>query len=357
MLARDRVVTVAATATGDVGIRGVKRCASPWACMCCSPAIGERRAAELDAAFAEWKRRGGTLLFVTATIQHERADDLGELLDVIQRAWSRTWRFEAPRFGTGKNTMGMLMNGHRVRPSWYAGQARAIETTHGRAGWHPHVHAAVFVEPGADEATVTADLERLMVRWGESLARMGRTARLSLVRDKLSGELVVPGWHVRPIDDAAETARYLTKVQGGWGAGLELARMDLKRGRQGGRKPFDLLEAAMDGDTAAERLWWEYERATQGRQRIVVSPGLMARCKVEVLDDDDAAESGKLTGPAVVEAHVPARHWRALWKNGDAAALVNAVAAAGRGDPIDGTVWRWPWKWLQNSPPDPNRSP
>lgn len=352
MLAREAVVTVGATATGQIGIQGVKRCASPWACPCCAPAIGERRALELDAAMAEWMRQGGSLLFLTATLSHELGDDLGSLLEALQRAWSRTWRFESPRFGTGKKTMGMLMNSDRLRPSWYGGQARAVEVTHGKAGWHPHVHAAIFVEAGSDPAEVEVDLSRLSDRWAASVAGTGYSTRVTPVRDRVTGELVVPGWDVRPITDAGATANYLTKVQGGWGAGLELARLDLKTARaQSSLKPFDLLTRAIAGEVQAERLWWTYERATQGRRRIVVSPGLMGRCKVEVLEDEEILERGILDGPTVVEARVPARHWRALWKRGEAADLVAAVAAAGRGEPLTDAVWRWPWKWLQDPPP------
>lgn len=364
MFARERVVVVSASSTGQPGIEGVKRCKSPWACECCAPAIGETRAGELDAMMAGWLKLGGSVLFVTATLRHHLGDDLDALMEQLQEAWSRVWRWEAPRFGTGADTWGLLLNGEygprrstravtwkgkpsRVRPEWYGGQARAIEVTHGEHGWHPHVHAAVFLEPGHDVVPAMRAVRRLSLRWRESVELMGGSTIVTPVRDRKSKRLTIPGWDVRPITTAGEAAKYLTKVQGGWGAGLELARIDLKQSRSGGMKPFDLLHGAMDGDTRCERLWGVYERATATKKRIVVSPGLAARCGVELLDDDDdELVTGKLDGPAVAGAVVPAKHWRAVWMRGDAAELVNVVCALGRGDPGAIDRWRWPPKWL-----------
>lgn len=357
MLARLPEVVVGATASGAAGIQGVKRCASPWACECCAPTIGERRAGEADAMMAAWLAAGGSVLFVTATLSHLPTDRLGTLLDQVQEAWSRTWRWEAPRFGTGEDTYGLLLNGEygpgrydavtwkgkpsMVRPEWYAGQMRAIEITYG-TGWHPHVHAAVFVEPGCDVARATAAVKAHAKRWAESVAKMGGRTIVTPVLDTRTKRLVVPGWDVRPVTDAGAAAKYLTKVEGGWGAGLELARLDLKTPRNGGMKPFDLLHRAMAGDVACEELWFEYERETKARQRIVVSPGLAARCGVEMAEDDDAAIA-ELDGAPVAGAVVPAKHWRALWRRGEAAALVSAVAGIAQGLPVS---WDWPPGWL-----------
>lgn len=344
-----RVVEVAASKSRVV-VRGIRRCKSSWACPACSPAIGETRAGELDAAFRYWLDSGGLLFFVTATLQHTADDDLDELLSVVQWSWSRTWRHESPRFGTGKTTAGLLMNGDRLKPAWFAGQARAIETTHtDRGGFHPHVHAAIFVEPGHDAAEVEAALKRYGERWAESVERKGRKARVTPVRDRQTGELVRPGWDVRAIYTTAETASYLTKIDGGWGAGLELARADLKRSGKG-RQPFDLLALAQEDEGTEEgdrwlELWNTYEAATASRQRVVVTPGLMARCKVEVVEDDEAVE-GTLDGePVEAEARIIGYMWRRLWRKGEAGEVVNAVEAIARGAPSD-SVWRWPPGWL-----------
>lgn len=365
MLARESEVVVTATGSGQIGIQGVKRCKSPWACEVCSPAVGETRAGELDQMMAGWLRQGGSLVFVTATLRHHLGDDLETLMDQLQEAWSRVWRWEAPRFGTGENTAGMLLNGEygplrplraktwkgkpsRVRPEWYGGQARAIEVTEGGNGWHPHIHAAVFLEPGCSPRGAERAVRRLGLRWQESVELMGGTTVIRPVRDRKTRKLSIPGWDVRPITSAGEAAKYLTKIQGGWGAGLELARLDLKSARvAGNRKPFDLLHDAMDGDARAQALWATYERVTAARQRIVVSPGLAARCGVELLeDDDDELVAGILDGPGVIGAAIPGRHWRGLWARGEAAELAAVLSALGRGEPGAIQRWRWPAQWI-----------
>jgi hypothetical protein len=89
---------------------------------------------------------------------------------------------------------------------------------------------------------------------------------------------------------------YLTKVEGGWSTGLELARGDVKRGKRGGITPFELLaDFAATGDLESRRLWLEYEAATFGKRWLRWTPGLRARLlgtEVEETDEQLAASEG-----------------------------------------------------------------
>jgi len=305
-------VTVGATSAGVGHVGGVSRCASPWSCPVCAPTIGERRAGELDMAFKAWIAQGGSIYFVTATLSHQWGDDLGELLEMLQGSWSRTFRF-----GSG------------VTPPWYAGQARAVEVTYGRNGWHPHIHAAIFLEPGWDHDELVPELVELGRDWAESVERFGG-------RTMVPG----PGWDVRKVEDAAELSSYMTKVEGGWGAGLELARIDLKAGK--GATPSALLSAGVDGDSRAARLFRMYEVATAGKRRIVTSPGLMKRCEVEQVSDEEAAEAD-LEDEMVVVASIPAPDWCKLLRAGFATRLLSDVEKLASGA---SSGWAWPPDWL-----------
>lgn len=310
-------VTLAATAAGVTHVGGVTRCGSPWACSVCSPTIGERRATEIDQAIAAWLAQGGLVFFVTATLAHGHGDQLDRLLAMLQGSWSRTFRW-----------------GGGVSPAWYGGQIRAVEITHGGNGWHPHVHAAVFVEPGwaDDAAAIEAELWDLRHQWCESVELHGGTTSTSSRRS--------PGWDVRPVSLTGSLGSYLSKVEGGWGVGLELARLDLKQHAKG-TTPAELLRQAVAGDARAAVLFGIYERATAGKRRIVSSPGLMARCGVEVLDDDQAAEAELAEAPTVVVS-VPAADWRRMLSSGWAARLIDDVGRFAAG----GGPWGWPPGWL-----------
>lgn len=317
-------MTVGSTADGTTHVGGVSRCGSPWACSVCSPTIGERRASEIDTAIGNWHDQGGSVYFVTATLRHQYGDDAAQLLDMLQGAWSRTFRW-----------------GGGIRPPWYAGMVRAVEITDGKNGFHPHVHAAIFVEPGWADCLddIARELHDLRLDWQESVERYGGSTAVS----DASG---CPGWDVRPVSvDGSTLGNYLAKIEGGWGAGLELARTDLKRARgRSGVTPFELLAAAVEGDTHAAIRFRIYERATAGRRRIVSSPGLMARCDVEELTDDEAAEAD-LDEPMVAVVSVPGDQWRRLLRAGFAVRLLDDVAGLARGE-----LWPWPPDWIVRSP-------
>lgn len=322
MYALDRSVTVAGSADGSVHTSGVRRCASPWACPYCSPVIAEVRAGLLDQAFSEWVRRGGTILFVTATLRHNYGDDLADLLAMVQDSWSATFRFKR-------------------RPSWYGGQSRAIEVTHGGKGWHPHIHAAIFVKPGEHDRAVRA-LAALGYDWATNVGNRGG---FSLVRKATS-----PGWDVRTTFDTSGLSDYLLKVSGGWGLGLELAAAYRKSGHKAGRTHFELLRDAMAGDRQALVLFNVYERATAGRQAIVSTPGLLASLAVEDLADDDAVAVAPSDVVTVLMV-VPARVWRGLLRTGGAAQLLADVSARASGHWPPERDWDWPPGWTMRYSP------
>lgn len=314
-------VTIGATAAGAVHTKGVKRCASPWACPVCAPTIAERRAQEIDKEITDWWAGGGTCLMVTATLSHKHGDDLDGLLELLQAAWSRTWRWEAPHESTRKGQEGTITNAQRVRPKWYGGQIRTVEVTHGVNGWHPHIHAVVFTVGDVAEAVA-----KLGVRWVDSVGKLGGSCSLPVA------------WDVRAITTSADVAGYVTKVENGWSAGKEIAKADQKRH---GVTPWMLLEQAVAGDLKAKALFKVYERATRGRRRIVASPGFA------LVEDSEAAEA-VLDAPLAAIVQVRAREWRQLLRSRRAAALLSDVGdlAAGRL-----AVWVWPASWLVTGDP------
>jgi hypothetical protein len=339
-------IEVGCTAAGVVHVGNVSRCGSPWACPVCEPTIAERRASEIDQAAAEWVQRGGSVWFVTATLRHELGDELGELLELVQSAWSATWRF-------------------KERPWWYGGMVRAVEVTHGGNGWHPHMHAAVFVGElrpgpnphgpagwvaGLDPAATLRRLHRMRWAWEHEVERRGGTTsvRGGLVDE--AGLVRRIGWDVVPCtfaDGATQTiGGYLAKVHEGWGLGLEIARAGMKRGRRKGQTPAQLLAAAVEGDQAAARLFEVYERATAGRRRIVASRGLYRALAVRELSDDEAANAAPDDAP-VAELRIPSSAWFRLLRCGEAAAVLDDLAAL----VVHGEAWRWPAVWLSRAGP------
>ena len=81
---------------------------------------------------------------------------------------------------------------------------------------------------------------------------------------------------------AEEAGPYIAKTQDGGAVGNEMARADLKQGRDGHRTPFEILDDfRWTGDLEDLALWHEYERATKGQQAITWSKGLRQMLAVE----------------------------------------------------------------------------
>jgi hypothetical protein len=89
-------------------------------------------------------------------------------------------------------------------------------------------------------------------------------------------------------------AQYLSKVLDGDGAersvSMELARSDMKEGGRGGLAPFQVLEAAANGERWAAARWAEYETVTKGRRAMESSRGLAKLTGVADVEDEDLAE-------------------------------------------------------------------
>lgn len=297
----------------------IARCGSPWCCPLCAPVIREGRALEIDLGLNAWLAEGRGAVFVTLTTRHQRRHGLADRLDVVLSAlrWclkGRPWEKRAQALG-------------------YVGAIRAVEVTWGEEnGWHPHCHAVLlFDRPlSADEL---ADLDNwLYGRWSGVLEKRGLG---SITREH--------GVDVRPVTQGG-IGGYLTKVEGGWSAGRELARSDVKT-----RSAVELLRSFSEtGESRWAALWQEFEEATRGKRAIVWSPGLRDRLlgEEEGPTDDElaAAEGSDVT--TVLKAHVHRTRWMGELKSGGMGAFLSEIEAATEGvlagvGPPDSYGVRW----------------
>lgn len=245
---------------------GVMRCGSVWSCPVCSVKIRHGRALEAESAMRNWistrKTLARSVLFLTLTMPHDSTDDLPHLISTIKHAFSRLfsgrpWRRDRDRF--------------RIR-AWL----RVWDITHGKNGWHPHLHIALFVagNPPPDELEALA--EEWHSRWAEAVTQQGfRTPSRA------------NGIHLEKARNVEQVSQYLLKVKGedtGASLALELARGDLKVGK--GRTPFQILQDFIDaGDLRDLDLFKDYEKAAKGQHFSRWSNG--ARELLGILDLSD----------------------------------------------------------------------
>jgi hypothetical protein len=197
----------------------------------------------------------------------------------------------------------------------YVGAIRALDITWGEAhGWHPHLHAVLlFEQPLSDEERAEL-LAWIHAKWSKVCADKG----FGIVHPRYGVDL-------QAVRSASDVANYTAKVEGGWGAGLELARGDLKRSRADkGMTPWEILaELAETGETRWAHLWLEYEAATKGKRAIVWGRGLQERLgvKVDQTDEELAASEGADIG--LLMAEVPLSRWYREVRTGSVAWLLD----------------------------------
>ena len=294
--------------TGKAGFDGLKTCASVWCCPCCSPRISARRKDELDVLLSGARASGLAVVMLTLTARHDRQMKLAPFLDALKGAkrrfrQRREWRGLKPVF---------------------VGSVTATEVTHGRNGWHPHFHEIAVLD--CPPAAALSLIEGLRAAWLACLHGVGLSGNDAAFQ----------------VQSAQAAGAYVAK----FGAAEELALQGEKRGRNGSRGVWQLLDDARDGCARSAAIWREYALAFRGRRQLVWSPGLKARFGVGETSDDEAAAEVDPAPPAaeVLRAWAGAGdRWRSARRR--RVALVQAAEAGSSLDaaeygPTDALRWQ-----------------
>lgn len=260
--------------TGRTFFSGCLRCNSVWECPVCAPRIMAGRAEELQALNEAHRSAGGHLYLATLTLPHDEGDALKPLRKQVSRAWSNV-------------TRGAPWQRWRARAG-IIGTVRALEVTHGRNGWHPHLHVALYCETELEQGGQDELREFLARQWRRYITERtpeGRTYRAPSAEH---------GVTVQPL----ASAQYLAKM----GLAGELALAGTKEGREGHRTSWQILRdltaaAYTKGDTLEDRqLWCEFARSMKGARQLTYSKGLRQRYALadERPDEELADVQGEL---------------------------------------------------------------
>jgi hypothetical protein len=347
-LAVSAFVNVGVTADGIAHAKGIARCGSPWVCQSCAPVVREGRARDIDMAAAAALALGLRVWFVTLTAPHGWGDTLGRSFDVVRTARGRSRSGRQWRRLCDAHGFPMVGRGGKLRNSIPA--IRAWEVTVGANGWHPHCHELLFTSAAGDAGEQAAAIRaHFVMTYGK------------IVRDETGRDLhPVHGIDVQAVHNAGDVAKYLTKVSGGWGAGLEIARGDVKKAR-GGLSAMDVMHAAEAGERVladkrrpygvpALDLAREYESGTAGRRCIVWSPGLRGLLLPEVGDElsDEELAAAEADAPFVWDVLIPAAVWR-VWRNAGHLGTLLDLAEGCSGSDLSAVLFL---RWVDDGPPE-----
>ncbi len=293
---------------GVAHFAGLETCGSVWACPCCAAKILNGRAAEVAAAAGAWQAAGNTVMMASLTMSHDDGMRLAPLLVLVAGLWRRVQQTRRWR---------ELRRRHRL-----AHLVRSLEVTHGANGWHPHLHVLLFLRGPADGMALGEVRAYLRAKWAADLVKAGyRRPHQDY------------GVDVRWCYSAAEAGLYVAKVQDGRAVGNELARGDLKQGKDGHRTPLEILAGfAATGDVADRSLWREYEAASKGHQRISWSAGARAELLPELPEQTDEELAAEEVGGDLLGTISARDWWRAITPVLGLPAAVLEAAERGRAE-------------------------
>lgn len=290
--------------------KNLRTCDSVWDCPVCAAKITEQRRIELQKAVVEATNHDLTPVLVTFTLRHDRGDNLRDLLQALKSAYRE---FKAGRaYQAIKDEYGI------------SGTITSTEVTngHGREknnGWHPHLHALMFVMPYSQQKLERLENE-LKERWTHVLKKLGYDASWA------------HGLTVKSTD--ADVAQYIAKfghepANGRWGIDREIAKAPVKQAADDGVTPFGLLELFEAGDEKAGELFKEYSKVFHGRAQLVWSRGLRALLKVGDEKTDEELNALEDEG-AILLTSVSIYTWyRLLHVPKDVRGELLCIAAAG----------------------------
>lgn len=312
------VVEVVRHPEGHVGMRGLMFCGSVWECPACGFRIRAKRAEEVKKA-VEWHGRDRAYL-LTLTLRHGLGDDLKAIRSGISTAWRRVqsgapWKRLTERIGL-------------------KGTIRSLEITHGRNGFHPHLHIVLLADR-MDAAMLEAARAAISTRWQAAVDRTLGAAHVP--NDRV-------GCDLRP----CSTSEYLTKL------GLELSSGFTKQGHEGQRTPLkvaaDWVRDRRDSDLA---VWLAFCRGMKGARMLTWSRGLKVAAGLAEKSDEELVVEDSLDACGDVLAAMPGVIWDRIRDVVGATIALIAAAKTGGQVGVDACVDAL----LQARPPSlPSRS-
>lgn len=273
----------------------VQRCGSIWDCKVCAKKITEQRRKELALANKQWKNgvvvqtfdfseypddfigairptweyiKGQTYL-ITLTNSHNASHSL-----VSQREGQKK---AMKRFFEGRKSESLMA---RLGKRWHITN---YEVTFGKNGWHPHHHILIF----SDKELSISEFSALRNELAEHWINCCRLSKLPLPNIE----------HGLDLADGTYADQYIGK----WGIEHEMTKGHIKKGKEGGLTPFDLLQLSIEDELIFSRkpsqLFKEYAAAFKGARQLFWSRGLKDVFGLRDISDDEIMD--KVTDEAI----------------------------------------------------------
>lgn len=230
----------------------VIRCGSVWVCPVCAKKITEKRREELSIANDLWKFGVAVKIFNFKTIPFAtefkklKKKFFGPIIPDVKyvRGYTYLVTLTNPHYANDnlddlrekqKNAMDSFFS-DRMGKSIFKRMGRHYhitnyEVTYGQNGWHPHHHILVFSDRYLSIQDFSELHDDLSNHWANCISKAG----LRNLKDTEK--------HIAcDLQDGTYASQYVAK----WGIEHELTKGHIKKGKEGGLTPFDLLRLSFE---------------------------------------------------------------------------------------------------------------
>lgn len=260
----------------------------------------------MQKAQSAWLMDGGSCLLMTLTFPHEHDMPLAELLLKFQMALTHYKNSKTYKkiFGSSIAQISQAIDKGKPLKNVLEGEfprlgtVRSLEVTHGKNGWHPHVHEVLFMQDD-DLLNARRAQDALTSQWVESLLKSGLGDQ-SKINYMLQHAFDIRGGDFVS-DYINKFGREPIEIKG-WTIAHEATKANSKMAARkiGGDfhfTPFQLLGFATDGDEKAAALFVEFAKNFEGKRQNYWTNGLKDWFHINEVEDAELAEESASAEP------------------------------------------------------------
>lgn len=257
-------------------------CRNTWACPRCSAIVMAKKGAQIAAAIEaldKWHKQH--CFMMTLTLPHVETMSCEQTFTILRQSWrlfTRERKQKRKRNGgnsnkkysyvKGNDAWGKFVENFKIKHT-----VRVYEFTWGENGWHPHIHALIWVPANLLKKAKDYEAE-LNERWWNCCKR---TATKILQNDTFVKSLYAdykkshPGLTFSKDEHGEIRKQNSSYYISGWGGDSEVTgNVERKATNEGHFTPYQILERAYKEPTKREfflNLFTEYILATAGHRR------------------------------------------------------------------------------------------
>jgi len=280
--------------TGKAHYGNVMRCGSVWTCPVCAKKITEHRRQELKLINEIWQ--SGLTLYLPQKVSKEFVGPPAFTHRKIEKGYTYLLTLTSPHYAY--QSLSLLRERMKdAKTAFFGGSKNQLlfqkqlgkvfhitnlEVTYGQNGWHPHNHILIFSDKYLGIQDFSKVRTKLAKHWAKCLENVG-------VRKLKENELFI----ACDLRDGTYAEQYVSK----WGLEEEMTKGHIKKGKEGGLTPFDLLRLSDEDHTLYDskkpsELFCEFANAFKGARQLVFSRGLKHACRInDFASEDDETKS------------------------------------------------------------------